>query len=106
MKKFIITIIISLQSIYAIQCTNYGDFKEYDGHYYAISRDLLTFESAKAIAQNNDGYVAIPNSQAENDFIKSLIGGNKSTWLGIEDSDMNTNYNSTNTERFKDINNN
>lgn len=97
---------IGLNNAYAIQCSDYGAFKEYNGHYYAINNEMLSFATAKAIAENNDGYIAIPNNAGENNFLKSLTGGNKSVWLGIRDKNMNTIYGSNSTSRFTTLNDN
>lgn len=83
--KFIFILMILFNWLNAMNCSDYKDFQLYNGHYYSVSVDRLTFESAKQIAKNNGGYLAIPNSQAENDFIKGLISGGSIGWIGIED---------------------
>ena len=52
-----------------MNCSDYKEFKLFNGHYYTVSVNKLTFESAKQIAKNNGGYLAIPNSASENNFI-------------------------------------
>ncbi len=90
--KFIFILMIFLNWLNAMNCSDYKDFQLYNGHYYSVSVDRLTFESAKQIAKNNGGYLAIPNSQAENDFIKGLISGGSIGWIGIEDPNKIQNY--------------
>jgi conjugal transfer mating pair stabilization protein TraN len=100
----VIKLVLFLLSLFeissAIVCTNYNDFTEYNGHYYAISTELYTYNEAKAIALNNNGYIAVPNTQAENDYLKSIVGGSKAIWLGIEDLNGNNNYNIIDNVRF------
>ncbi|MCT7623262.1 conjugal transfer protein TraN [Aliarcobacter butzleri] len=90
--KFIFILMIFFNWLNAMNCSDYKDFQLYNGHYYSVSVDRLTFESAKQIAKNNGGYLAIPNSQAENDFIKGLISGGSIGWIGIEDPNKIQNY--------------
>ncbi|MFW2352350.1 conjugal transfer protein TraN [Aliarcobacter butzleri] len=90
--KFIFILMILFNWLNAMNCSDYKDFQLYNGHYYSVSVDRLTFESAKQIAKNNGGYLAIPNSQAENDFIKGLISGGSIGWIGIEDPNKIQNY--------------
>lgn len=90
--KFIFIFIVFINSLNAMNCSDYKDFKLFNGHYYTVSVNKLTFESAKQIAKNNGGYLAIPNSASENNFIKSLIGGGSIGWIGIEDPNKIQNY--------------
>ena len=69
--KFIFIFIVFINSLNAMNCSDYKDFKLFNGHYYTVSVNKLTFESAKQIAKKNGGYLAIPNSASENNFIKS-----------------------------------
>jgi conjugal transfer mating pair stabilization protein TraN len=96
--------IFTLNNIsFAMDCSNLSSFKEYNGHYYTASLERLTFNEAKTIAKNNGGYLTIPNSSGENKFIKGLVGGNYSAWIGIEDTTLNSNYGTISTSRFKDV---
>jgi len=65
-----------------MECSDFGEFKEYAGHYYALSGSKYTFSQAKQIAENNSGYLAIPNDSAENTFLASTFG---TAWIGIYD---------------------
>lgn len=90
--KFIFIFIVFINSLNAMNCSDYKEFKLFNGHYYTVSVNKLTFESAKQIAKNNGGYLAIPNSASENNFIKSLIGGGSIGWIGIEDPNKIQNF--------------
>lgn len=79
-------------SAFGIVCSDYGDFKEFGGHYYSVTVKRLTFQKAKALAQKSGGYLAIPNSKAENDFITSLVKGGQYAWIGIHDPNFTANY--------------
>ena len=110
--KYLIVITTLISSLFSMNCSDYKDFQLYNGHYYSISIDKLTFESAKQIAINNGGTLAVPNDAAENTFIKNLLGGGSVAWIGIHDPNKIENYCYTNdncsydSTRFKDINNN
>lgn len=109
--KLILIFFILINYLNAMNCSDYKDFQLFNGHYYSVSIDKLTFDAAKQIAINNGGYLAIPNSQAENDFIKTLIGGGSTGWIGIYDPNNLQNFCYGNncaydSSRFKDIKNN
>lgn len=109
-KLSLIACILSCVSILQAACTD--EVVQYGGHYYSITNTRMTFNEAKQAAENSNGYLAIPNSEAENNFIKNLIGGNRTAWIGIHDPNKMTNYCYPGTEcaydasRFRDINNN
>ncbi|XMD83576.1 F-type type IV conjugative transfer system protein TraN [Campylobacter lari] len=75
-----------------IQCTDYNDFKEFGGHYYTVSVKKLTFLDAQALAEKSGGYLAIPNTKDENNFITSLVKGGEYAWIGIHDPSYTSNY--------------
>ncbi|VEJ53267.1 lectin C-type domain-containing protein [Campylobacter insulaenigrae] len=75
-----------------IQCTDYNDFKQFNGHYYTVSIKKLTFLDSKALAEKSGGYLAIPNTKDENNFITSLVKGGEYAWIGIYDPDYTSNY--------------
>jgi conjugal transfer mating pair stabilization protein TraN len=109
--KLVLIFFILVNYLNAMNCSDYKDFQFFNGHYYSISVDKLTFESAKQIAENNGGTLAIPNSQAENDFIKNLIDGGSIAWIGIYDPNNLQNYCygsncAYDASRFKDVKNN
>lgn len=93
MKK-ILSVAIALMplSLLAIDCSNTGDIKEHNGHYYAITSNAITFETARIAAQNEGGYLAIPNTAAENEFMKNILGKGQIAWIGIHDPSKMTNY--------------
>ena len=76
----------------ALNCNGFSDFKTYGGHYYTTTKDRLTFEYAKTFVEVAGGYLAIPDNDAENEFIASLILGNQFAWIGIYDPLMSNNY--------------
>jgi conjugal transfer mating pair stabilization protein TraN len=94
MKNILKILIVSLTiyNLNAMNCSDYKDFQLYNGHYYSVSINRLTFESAKQIAINNGGTLAIPNDAAENSFIQSLIGGGTLAWIGIHDPNKIQNF--------------
>ncbi len=83
---------LSIVSVFAFNCSSVADFKEHNGHYYTVTKDKLTFLEAKTFAKNNGCYLAIPNDQAENDFLKLLIPTPKYAWIGIYDPNNTSNY--------------
>lgn len=50
-------------------CPDVKDLKQYNGHYYGITANKMTFDEAKIFAESKGGYLAIPNSAAENKFL-------------------------------------
>jgi len=91
MRKFLISI-FGFIYLNALNCSSVNDIKKYNGHYYTITSKKMTFLNAKQFAQANDGYLAIPNSSGENEFLKSLIPTPKYAWIGVYDPDYMTNY--------------
>ena len=91
--KIVLSLIVSISSLFAINCGDYGgEFKSYGSHYYAITGNTMDFETAKEFANANSGYLAIPNSSGENSFIKDMIGANSESWIGVYDPNKSTNY--------------
>ena len=64
--------------------SNFGSFQDYNGHRYFKSNATITWKQAKAICDSLKGYLAIPNTAAENTFLRTLAGGSL-TWMGITD---------------------
>ena len=77
---------------FALNCSLVREVKEYGGHYYAVTTGATTFLEAKKFAEDNGGYLAIPNSSGENSFIQSLIPKPNYAWIGVYDPDYTTNY--------------
>ncbi|MCR2114037.1 conjugal transfer protein TraN [Campylobacter upsaliensis] len=75
-----------------ITCTDYNDFKQFNGHYYTATVKKMTFDEAKKLAKDSGGYLAIPNSKTENDFLVSLVKGANFAWIGIHDSNYTQNF--------------
>jgi len=92
MIKKLIWLLGSVSYIYALNCSSVTDVKEYNGHYYTITKERLSFLQAKQFAESNGGYLAIPNNSAENDFLKSLIPTPKYAWIGVYDPNYMSNY--------------
>lgn len=78
--------------LFALNCTELKDLKQYNNHYYAITKNTFTFDEAKKYAEDNSGYLAIPNDLNENTYLKALIGGGDGAWIGIYDSSNSANY--------------
>lgn len=72
------------QAYSPISLQNFNNYTDNNGHRYFRSRELVTWKRAKAICDSLGGYLAIPNSAAENTFLRSLASG-ASTWIGITD---------------------
>ena len=47
--KIIWILTLLINSLCAMDCSDYNDFQKFNGHYYSMSIDKLTFESAKQI---------------------------------------------------------
>lgn len=77
---------------YALICSDYGDFKLFNGHYYTVTTKRVDFNTAKQLAEANGGYLAIPDTAQENTFITSLIKGGQYAWIGIYDPNFTANY--------------
>ena len=88
MKK-IIFLLINILNLLAIDCTKLVSF---NNHKYIITSNKLTFTQAKIVAENEGGYLAIPDSEEENNFLKNLIGGNAEAWIGVYDPNLISNY--------------
>jgi len=90
------------------KCPDIKDLKQYNGHYYGITTNTMSFDEAKKFAQSKGGYLAIPNSVDENNFLKSIVGGRKGAYIGIYDPNYSSNYSYSkgqkkNPQRFVDI---
>ncbi len=110
LKSILLASILFSTSSFAINCGDFsGEFATLNGHYYAITGNKMTFETAKQFATSNSGYLAIPNTTAENDFIKGIVGANNEAFLGIYDPNYSQNFCltgncfSTNRTRFKTV---
>lgn len=73
----------------AISCDDFADFKEYKGHFYALTSSKYTFAQAKVTAQNARGYLAIPETSEENDFLAKNFSP---AWIGIHDPSFSANH--------------
>ncbi|HHB78598.1 MAG TPA: HYR domain-containing protein [Saprospiraceae bacterium] len=59
---------------------------EYNGHAYYLSDEALHWVDAQFAAASDGGYLATINSQAENDFLKGVIG-HSLPFIGYSDAD-------------------
>jgi len=75
----------------AMNCSEYGSFKTYGGHYYTVTQKKFTFLEAKQFAVLNGGYIAIPNTQEENIFLSGIIQRDMA-WIGIHDPNYIKNF--------------
>lgn len=53
-----------------------------NGHYYEVFTTLRTWDNARWAAEQMGGYLASITTQAENDFVTSLLPPNLNAWLG------------------------
>ena len=106
LKKLLSVLFIGAltNSLFAIStCSDVQNLETFNGHYYGVSDRRMTFNEAKLFAEQKGGYLAIPNSAAENNFIKGVLGGNGIGWIGVYDPSFSTNYGEVQPNRFKDI---
>ncbi|MEK6658234.1 MAG: hypothetical protein AABY36_00970, partial [Campylobacterota bacterium] len=92
MIKAIFFLLVASSLLFGLNCEQYGVFTQHNGHYYTTTKDRLTFGYAKTFAELGNGYLAIPNNSAENEFLVSLILGNQFAWIGIEDPSLSNSY--------------
>ena len=79
-------------SLNAMNCNDFSDIKAYGGHYYATTIKRMSFDTAKAFAQKNGGYLAIPETSGENDFIASINPNGRYAWVGVYDPNYTQNH--------------
>ena len=92
MRAILIFIAFFFNSLFAMDCNSMSSVKLFNGHYYAKTNNRASYDTIRVSAMNDNGYLAIPNSAEENDFIKSLIGGNTEAWIGVFDPNHAKNY--------------
>lgn len=107
-KLSLLSLLFLSQHINLEACSGIADPVLYNGHYYAITITRMTFDTAKAFAAQEGGYLVIPNNSAENNFLNSMVGGGSEAWIGVYDKDFSTNYCSgsdcvANSSRFETI---
>jgi conjugal transfer mating pair stabilization protein TraN len=116
LKKLLLSTFIGLLfslPLLAVNCSSFKTFQTYNGHFYSTTVDRVKYDDAKTAAENDNGYLAIPNNAGENNFIKGLIGGNTGAWIGVYDPNKISNYCYENSgticfnddSRFKDVKN-
>ncbi len=90
--KPVLSLSVLFSFSYAMNCSLVKNVKKWGDHYYTITTNRLTWQQAVDFARESGGYLAIPNSAAENEFLKSLIPTPKYAWIGIYDPNYMTNY--------------
>ena len=63
---------------YAFSENSWGNF------FYKVYNTPRNYGDAKAQCESDGAFLAIPRSQAENDFLRSLLS-NRDFWIGIND---------------------
>ena len=92
MRNLIIFIAFSFSYLFGIDCNSMSSVSTFNGHYYAKTNTRTTYDTIRVSAVNDKAYLAIPNSAEENEFIKSLVGGNTEAWIGVFDPNHAKNY--------------
>jgi len=92
LKSASVALLLGLNLSYAnFLCSDFQEFKQFNGHFYALSAKRMSFDEARALASKSSSYLAVPNSESENDFLKSLINlGN--AFIGVYDASKTSNY--------------
>lgn len=74
---------------------------EYDGHYYTLFTDDLSWEQAKVACEQMGGYLAVINDESENDMIVELCSSTSKGlyWIGAY-ADDDGKWNWVNGEKF------
>jgi len=90
--KPVLSLSVLFSFSYAINCSLVQNVKKWGEHYYTITANRLTWQQAVDFARESGGYLAIPNSAAENEFLKSLIPTPKYAWIGVYDPSYMSNY--------------
>ena len=67
----------------ASKCPDLQDLQQHNGHYYGITSNTMTFDEAKKFAESKGGYLAIPNTAAENTFLKSIDTNSQECYYNI-----------------------
>ena len=61
--------------------------KSWGGRFYKVYSEKMTYNAAKTQCESDGAFLAIPRSEAENDYIADLIPNND-IWIGINDIDQ------------------
>lgn len=92
MRNLILFIAFSFSYLFGIDCNSMSSISTFNGHYYAKTNTRAAYDTIRVSAINDKAYLAIPNSAEENNFIKSLVGGNTEAWIGVFDPNHAKNY--------------
>ena len=61
--------------------------QSWGNRFYKVYNGRMTYNAAKTQCESDGAFLAIPRSEAENDYIADLIP-NKNIWIGINDIDQ------------------
>ena len=88
-----LSLILSSSNLFAVSsCSFADDILTHNGHYYGITGNTMEYDEAQAFAEQYGGYLAVPDTNAENTFLKELTGGGDGAWIGVKDFSMSSNY--------------
>ena len=88
-----LSLILSSSNLFAVSsCSFADDILTHNGHYYGITGNTMEYDEAQAFAEQYGGYLAVPDTSAENTFLKELTGGGDGAWIGVKDFSMSSNY--------------
>ncbi len=88
----LLAILLLCDNGFSMNCSSAGSISSFGGHYYAITSSTLTYADALKAAVDDGGYLAVPDSSAENNYIKELVGGGTLAWIGVYDVNNMQNY--------------
>ncbi|MEM9481214.1 MAG: C-type lectin domain-containing protein [Verrucomicrobiota bacterium] len=60
---------------------------EFDGHYYYVFDEKLTWTEAKAKCENMGGYLVTVTSSREHDFVTSMVTRTERYWIGLRNEE-------------------
>ncbi len=71
-----------------------SDAVEFNGHYYKLYDESLTWQEAKDACEQAGGHLVTITSQEEQDFISGHLQGaaKRSYWIGLSDEEENDNW--------------
>lgn len=72
---------------------------EYKGHQYYCSKEKATWPAAKAIAENNGGYLAVINDLTESNMLGTFLA-NQNAFIGLHDTNNEGEYEWVNGDPF------
>ena len=66
--------------------------QEYNGHYYQVFNDAMSWTEAKALCESLRGHLIVINNEAEQEFMKGLMANavRDNIWIGLYTDDGST----------------